>query len=379
MTKPTGKIGLALSGGGIRASAFHAGVLLYCAENDLMETVAHISSVSGGTLFTGLLFHSASLHWPSSFAYRNTVYGAIRSTLTTKSLQRDFILSSFSPKNWDRMLTRPNILADSIKKVWNITNSMGDLPQTPVWTVNGTTTETGRRFRVRGCRLGDFELGNADATHFDLAAAMAISVAFPVGTGPLLIDAQKYIWYRPSPENPAADHTANPLFERILVYDGGLYDNLAIEPLFDVGRQAIKQTADVDRVILSDAGSPYARQPLPNRLSPARIKRLVDSTTDQTRALRVRAFINFLRHNPDKGLYCQLGMNFAELLENHAEIPAKHADAAREMEWQSLQRAKKARVYPIGLGQMDPEDFDIIARNGYESAKASHLLFGQDD
>ena len=377
MTKPSEKIGLALSGGGVRASAFHAGVLLYCAENDLMEDVAHISSVSGGTLFTGLLLHSAGLHWPSSFAYRNTVYAALRSALTTKSLRRDFILSSFSPKNWDRLLTKPNILAESIKKVWNITSVLGDLPKTPTWTINGTTTETGRRFRIKNCRLGDFELGNADAAHFDVAAAMSIAIAFPVGTGPLQIDAQQYVWYRPDADNPTNEHEAKPLFERILVYDGELYDNLGIEPLFDVGRQRIKQAAGVDRVILSDAGCPYARQPLPNRLSPARIKRLVDSTTDQTRALRVRAFTNYLRHNPDKGIYSQLGMNALELLENHKEVPQKQADAVRNMEWQSLQRAQKARIYPIGLGQMDPEDFDIIARNGYEATKASHLLFGQ--
>lgn len=53
------KIGIALSGGGVRAAAFHAGVLKRLAERGLLEHVAHVSTVSGGSLFTGLVFHAA--------------------------------------------------------------------------------------------------------------------------------------------------------------------------------------------------------------------------------------------------------------------------------------------------------------------------------
>lgn len=44
------KIGLALSGGGFRASLFHIGVLAKLAEADLLRKVEVISCVSGGSI-----------------------------------------------------------------------------------------------------------------------------------------------------------------------------------------------------------------------------------------------------------------------------------------------------------------------------------------
>ncbi|HEU0076796.1 MAG TPA: patatin-like phospholipase family protein [Longimicrobiaceae bacterium] len=46
----TGKVGLALSGGGFRASLFHLGVLAYLAEADVLRHVEVISCVSGGSI-----------------------------------------------------------------------------------------------------------------------------------------------------------------------------------------------------------------------------------------------------------------------------------------------------------------------------------------
>jgi NTE family protein len=46
----TDKLGLALSGGGFRASLFHIGVLARMAELDLLRHVSVLSTVSGGTI-----------------------------------------------------------------------------------------------------------------------------------------------------------------------------------------------------------------------------------------------------------------------------------------------------------------------------------------
>src|SRR3954469_12402362 len=45
-----GKVGLALSGGGFRASLFHIGVLARLAELDLLRHVEVLSCVSGGSI-----------------------------------------------------------------------------------------------------------------------------------------------------------------------------------------------------------------------------------------------------------------------------------------------------------------------------------------
>lgn len=50
LSGPRGKVGLALSGGGFRASFFHIGVLARLAEQDLLRHVEVLSCVSGGSI-----------------------------------------------------------------------------------------------------------------------------------------------------------------------------------------------------------------------------------------------------------------------------------------------------------------------------------------
>ena len=52
---PDQKLGLALSGGGFRASLFHIGVLARMAELDLLRHVGVLSTVSGGSIIGALL------------------------------------------------------------------------------------------------------------------------------------------------------------------------------------------------------------------------------------------------------------------------------------------------------------------------------------
>ena len=123
--------------------------------------------------------------------------------------------------------------------------------------INGTTAENGRRFRFKRGQAGDYETGYADVTNFSLAKAMSVSAAFPGGTGPFALETNEYIWQKRKfwdSENPPR-HFA-PSFKRLHLYDGGLYDNLGIEPLFDIGQRIFKKSAgDINHVIVSDASA----------------------------------------------------------------------------------------------------------------------------
>ena len=55
------KIYLCLSGGGVRAMAFHTGVLKYLAQNEMFNKIDSISSVSAGSLLTGFIFSKNNL------------------------------------------------------------------------------------------------------------------------------------------------------------------------------------------------------------------------------------------------------------------------------------------------------------------------------
>lgn len=80
------KIGLSLSGGGIRASVFHLGVLRRLAEEHGLENVSVFSTVSGGSLVTAAIFAHSGMRWPGSEAYLSTIYPRLREIITTTSL-----------------------------------------------------------------------------------------------------------------------------------------------------------------------------------------------------------------------------------------------------------------------------------------------------
>ena len=186
------KIGLALSGGGVRAAAYHAGVLKALAEYDLLEKVTHSSTVSGGSLFLGLVYHFSKMQWPTSSAYKSDIYPAIQNILCSRDLQLNAAFRLLKPHNWKFILSRATVLSESIHEMWGIKATLNEVPRSPIWSINGSTAETGRRFRFKGISAGDYKLGYTLAEDYKLANAMAMSAAFPVGIGPLFIDASQY-------------------------------------------------------------------------------------------------------------------------------------------------------------------------------------------
>lgn len=87
------KIGLALSGGGFRASVFHIGVLTFLAEKKQLENISYISTVSGGSLLIGLIYSINNNKWPTSEEFLNDVAPKIKKQLTESSPINDTLLS----------------------------------------------------------------------------------------------------------------------------------------------------------------------------------------------------------------------------------------------------------------------------------------------
>jgi NTE family protein len=367
-------MGLALSGGGVRAAAFHAGVLRYLAEQDLLGRVAHVSSVSGGSLFVGLLFKHSNYSWPTSENYLNEVLPEVRKTLTTKSLQRSAIFRLvLNPLNWRFILSRANVMAQAIRKLWGIDVPLSKLTDRPPWSINCTTGETGRRFRFKNGTMGDYELGYAGVDSFALARAMAISAAFPGGIGPLTVETDAYDWKKRSAWGTGIPESHKQPFDSLHLYDGGLYDNLGIEPLFDMGEQALKKDETMQTgicyLLVSDGGSPLPREGIPHPLNPFRFKRIADIALDQCRALRVRSFLNFLQGNPSAGAFVGIGAGAADSIKKFSK---EHEARARELlrgDWLTSDDANKAATYSTTLGQLDTSTFDLIERHGYETTK----------
>jgi NTE family protein len=246
--------------------------------------------------------------------------------------------------------------------------------------VNATTAENGRRFRFKGTQIGDYESGYAEAKDLKIASAMAVSAAFPGGIGPLSLLAASYEWTkRPSWDSAQPPEKVTLQFRRLHLYDGGLYDNLGMEPLFDVGTQKIKSNPEVDLVIVADAGAAFARIDIPNSFNPSRLLRIADIAFDQTRSLRVRALANFAKMNPGRGFYLQIGADAVSRIATYAREYPEITRTAQGMTWLPPSKVRQAACYRTSLRKMSESDFDLIARHGYETTCWNDLVFKMTD
>ena len=187
-------IALALSGGGIRAMVFHLGVLRRLAERGLLERVTKVSTVSGGSLLVGLMLQEAGMAWPGSEQFLDRTLPALREKLCTTSLQWGAVRQLRNPLNIRHVLSRSNLLALALKNEWGVNSALSALPESPEWSINGTTAENGKRFRFKRRDMGDYTLGYASGNRFPLASALAVSAAFPGGFGPLRLDVKRFEW-----------------------------------------------------------------------------------------------------------------------------------------------------------------------------------------
>jgi NTE family protein len=371
------KIVLALSGGGTRAMAFHAGVIRCLAEEEILHHVDQISSVSGGSLLVGLILNSSHWRWPSAEIYIREVGSHIRRVLTETDLELFALRRLTMPGNWRYILSRANIIADAIEHLWSIDARLADLPDWPVWSVNATTSETGRRFRFKQTAVGDYEIGYAKAAEFKVADAMAVSAAYPGLIGPFVIETGNYEWRkREAWDLPKdAEQVRTPAFTKLHLYDGGIYDNLGTETLFDSGKQCVKEGADF--IIVSDAGAPLG-QIAPGWFRPFRLKRVADIMSEQARALRVRSFVNFLQSYPSSGAYLQIGTQAESKLRTYRSSNTAMADLLLGQSWVSAKDVRRAASYQTTLRRMSAADFDLLERHGYETAKWNLNLFSSE-
>lgn len=95
MKKEQMHIGLALSGGGMRAAIYHLGVLRYLAQQGLMGRVSHISTVSGASICMGLIYACNANQWPSDTQFLERVLPAVKKCITQKDIQWHALLRLF--------------------------------------------------------------------------------------------------------------------------------------------------------------------------------------------------------------------------------------------------------------------------------------------
>ena len=254
--------GLALSGGGYRASLFHLGVTRRLHELGILQKITRLSSVSGGSILSGFLAHRMLERgatyltfddWEQqvSAPFRQMVRQDIRTGLFMRHIAWNWI--------W------PAARARGLETAFRKRIGARALTELPARKDNGvefiflaTNIEQGTPWRFTSEKIGTYTTPDGNMP----AEAVAASACFPPIFGPIKV----------KKDGKTIGHLT----------DGGVYDNTGMEPVWNSN----------EVVLISDAGTPFDLK-VPKWFG-SRIMRYVDIGRNQVGALRRRAIIRRL-------------------------------------------------------------------------------------
>ena len=305
-------IGLALSGGGFRATAFGLGCLRALHDLDLLRRVRVVSGISGGALLAAMWAYG-----PEKFSDFDD--GAV--ALLRRGIQLDIAKKELSPGHLTRDIlsttralvpvartraTRSTTRTDALRRVFEdrlFGNAALDTPTHPdlatVLSATDLRTTNAVRFSSRGSACSVY---GRIAEPVTVAEAVAASAAFP-----LLLPAieRTYTFTR-------RDGTSEP--HKVSMTDGGVYDNLGLSVLLPGRSSAFTDHVyELDYVIAADAGRGRPADSTA-RFLPARLARSFDityrKTQDGGRAMlnaaaasgRLKGFVHAYLGMPDRRL-----------------------------------------------------------------------------
>jgi NTE family protein len=254
----TKRIGLALSGGGYRATAFHLGVFRELERMGILWKLDLLTCVSGGSIAGAFL----AANWGKADTLTR-----LDEYLRTTSIA----VSSFVAGVLDPFESRLDKLAETYDRDLFKGVTLDKLDGGPRLYLNATNLASGNMFffvtgENKGAEMGEHELGVRQAVGFPLARAVAASSAFPPVFPPLKLKKKDY-------DVPDVDY--------VTLTDGGVYDNLGANPLF-------RDRNDLDYVLVSDAGKPFEIEDRPTEWGSIVLTKALDVTMEQIRGLQFK-------------------------------------------------------------------------------------------
>lgn len=245
------RLGLALSGGGYRATLYHLGVIRFLRDANILPKITHITAVSGGSIIGAHL----ALNWQRYCGLNSEFDDAAQEIIDFVKLDvrnrivRRFPLASLgnlgrrllllSPS---RQLTRPGLLERQYERFLFGDVLLSDLPGQPQLHILATNISEGClcAFNQNGLLLQRRMHGQRD--HFEnvqcglatVSMAVAASSAFPGFFPPLEI-------------NGAEVGVDAGEFTRLAFTDGGVYDNLGLRMFRCIEQSWIQDAAPLRR------------------------------------------------------------------------------------------------------------------------------------
>jgi len=276
--KDNKKIGLALSGGGFRAAAFHLGVISKLNKLNLLESIDIVSTISGGSIVGAYYLLNKNDFTKFETGFINSLQkSVIKEILFSRRILITLILLTLSTflsayifikvGNLVTILVPILLIIISLlyfqffflpfsklkekayRKIFFSNQKLTDLPDSPAIAINSTNLETGTLFTFSKSKVSDSSYeypkdgGKSikfKSETFNISFAVACSTAVPVPFNPYKLKKENF-------KNHEDYKRISPALS-----DGGLYDNQGIHKLTQP-----KSSYECDVIICSDGSQPF--------------------------------------------------------------------------------------------------------------------------
>jgi NTE family protein len=368
------KIGLALSGGGSRAMAFHLGCLRALDRLGLLRRIDVLSTVSGGSVI-GVFFHAhdgdfasfeakmreilsqgltrrmcrkllspLGLKVAAAFALIGAVAVAVAlirtmlgmlKLITPSSLARHF--EPFDVRSpLHRFASRTSLLEAVLDELLFGGATMSRLRPKPHLVINATELRTGSAFRFGTKESGSWRWGKLHRNDLPVAHAVVASAAYPL--------------FLPAfDETFTFDDKGTLRTERVVLTDGGIYDNLGLGCLWpDRSPDVSLNVTPVDTIICCSAGYGLRQEP-PSQFMLARMSSVFGALFDRAQ----NASIHRLHEAQRSGQIKHFIFPYLGQLDKALPNPPLN-----------LVRREEAHSYPTDFNAMSTEWIDRLSLRG---------------
>jgi NTE family protein len=188
--------------------------------------------------------------------------------------------------------------------------TLQDLPDRPRFVFDATNLQSGALWRFAKPYMRDYRVGEVMLPRVPLATAVAASSAFPPFLSPVILKLADGDFTPGS----GAGLQRPPFTTRVSLTDGGVYDNLGLEPVWK----------RYETILISDGGGHLGDQERPKRVWPLHAYRVLGIIDNQVRSLRKREAIDAFLAGRRKGAYWGIRTDVADYALPSA-LPCPHA------------------------------------------------------
>jgi NTE family protein len=282
---------LCLSGGGYRAMIFHLGAIWRLNEAGLLRKLKRISSVSGGSITSGML----GLKWKKlTFNAQDVATNLVEEVINPVMKLADHTLDVFSIM--EGIVSPFKTIAEEIAEGYRSHlfghATLQDLPsddEGPRFVINSTNIQTKAVWRFSKPFMGDWKVGLIRNPKLDLAVAVGASSAFP----PILSPVELKLHPEDFDKSTADGFQKPPYNSDVILADGGVYDNLGLETAWK----------EYETILVSDGGGFTPEEPHPHKDWARHSMRILMLMYSQIGSLRKRWVIGSYEIGLRKGTY----------------------------------------------------------------------------